>query len=276
VDFVPNRPSVHVLLTSSRQDLAIPDKGALWHLFAEDDEDGDVDVIEFDDLVSGDKFQIYLDEAVKARAERDAGDEDAGTPPEASGGKDACETHTIQSQPTPLVSVGPYLFLKWQEQTVNCEESVVSKQDRYVTVDLGRGEETDILSDNEREVLFERPDVKTLGKDVELSGTVPFYNPAFGLSFVHIFSKASTEISDEGETISLVNSVEISDTAIPDKLKDFYLPPDLVQAFGMSLPDEMLGGFVAVEGSADDIAKQLSAFAGLPQNAETGSISEAK
>jgi hypothetical protein len=261
-----------VLLTASRTDLAIPVGSALWHLESSDnDGDGEpgddgevesVEFVEFKDLVSGDTFTIYLDPAAKARADRDGGDEDAGLPEESKGKKDKCDTRTIQSRPMPLVSVGPYLFLKWEEQTLDCDDSVMLKQDRYTAVDLSRGEETDILNEEEQETLFEKPDVKALGKDVELEGTVPFYNPAFGLSFVHIISEVSTEISDEGETRSYVNSVEISDTRIPDKLKDFYMPPDLVQAFGLSLPDEVLGGFVAIEGSSEDIEKQLRAFIG--------------
>ncbi len=259
-----------VRLTASRPDLALPQGDALWQM--QEAGTDDVDFVTFEDLVTGDKFRIYLDEEAAREAEKDTDEADGGAPsdtdsdlenrPAEDSEDQPCVPQSIQSLPLPLVSVGPYLFLKWKEELDECDGAPTLKQDRYTVVDLSRGEEAEILSDKEQEALRDNSDVRAMGDDGKYAGTVPFYNPAFGLSFVHIFAEESTEVSDEGETQRFANTVQISDNAVPEKLKNFYLPPDLVQAFGLSLPDETLGGFVAVEGSAETIEKQLKAFAG--------------
>lgn len=240
-----------VLITAWRDDLVIPTEDALWRLENED-ADKDYDTLMFRDLVAGGMLRIPLDTSI---AELDGGTEDAGVSGE-------CVTAKRQGRPMPLISVGAFLFLKYKEQTISCEGELLLLEDKFVTVDLAAGETTQILTDAEIEALFDRRDVKTLEKEGEVhwSGTVPSYNPAFLLSFVHVFAAVFSTVSEDGLPHSYVNTLEVPDNTIPERLKDYYLPPDLVQAFGMSIPDEILGGFWAIGGKPEPVLQQFDAF----------------
>ena len=238
--------------------LVLPLNGAVWRL-ENGDEDADYDAVTFRDLVSGDMMRIPLDESVEAA---DGGElDDAGTAGEEESAE-YCEIYRIRGRPQPLSSVGPYVTLKYSEKTISCREETILIRDRYAVVDLSEGASVSMLNDTEIERLFERKDVRALLKEGEVSfdGTVPLYNPAFLLSFVHMFSATSMELTADGRGRGIVSSLEVRDTAVPERLKDFFLPPDLVRAFGASVPLENLGGFVAVNGDSEVVLNYLRAF----------------
>ena len=247
-----------VAVTAYRGDLVLPLNGALWHLETGDAE-ADHDFLVFRDLVSGDTVKIPLDEPEE---EADAGDMDDAGALNDEHDADGCKLSRIQGAPRPLSSVGPYVVLEYSEKTVSCRDETILDNDRYIAVDLSAGESVDLLNEEETERLFERKDVRALRKDgdVSLEGTVPVYNSAFMLSFVHVFSATAMELMEDGQGRGLVSSLEVRDGAVPKRLENFYLPPDLVRAFGASVPTETLGGFVAINGDSDVIQNYLRAF----------------
>ena len=259
-----------VLITAWRDDLVIPLNDALWRLENDSSKNGlgddaDHNDIVFRDLLHDVERRIPLEPASESP---DAGLEDAGPP----GG--SCEPTLRQGRVFPLISVGNYLFLKYSEDEVTCDGEVRLSHEKYVAVDLRNFELAEVLTDAEKEALSDHPDVKALRSegDPELVGSVPRYNPAFVLSMVHVFEIINTAVDEDGLTHSFVHSLAISDTQVPERLKNVFLPPELVQAFGMSIPDETLGGFWAVGGDPDALLAQFAVFSGraalneLPEN----------
>jgi hypothetical protein len=246
-------------VAASRDDLVIPVDDALWRL-ENDALETDYDFVDLRDLMSGALLRISLDDSYE---EGDAGaDEDAGVKQASTG----CGFRKVQGRPQPLGSVGAYLFLKFEEQTLNCKNERTFVQDRFVTVDLSRGEKIEILTDEEQAALLEKAAVKSFQKEegrVSWVGSFPYYNAVFELTFFHVLSTDAAVKSADGQARGLVNILEVPDKSVPRKLKDCFLPSDLVRSVRLSASDELLGGFSLIVGADESVEKRAAAFAGF-------------
>lgn len=252
-------------VAASRDDLVIPVEDALWRL-ENDVLKTDYDFVDLQDLMSGASLRVPLDDSYEEYEEGDAGaDEDAGAGQSSIG----CDFSKIQGRPLPLGSVGAYLFLKFDEQTLDCEGERIFLEDRFVTVDLSTGEKVEILTQKEQDALLDKDAVKSFQKEeglVSWVGSFPYYNAAFELTFVHVLSTDAAENSADGQARGLVNILEVTDKSVPQKLKDCVLPSDLVRSVRLSDSDELLGGFSVVAGSDESIERRSAAFTGVFQN----------
>jgi hypothetical protein len=171
-------------VVASRNELLIPTPGALWRLDVDDNGD-DHDFIELEDLVSGETARIRLDESAVEPEEEDnqveppdagadshgdtetateeternaeqtkadeAADSEAGAPPPPeeppSEPETECGDNAVQDAPNPRATIGPYLFLRFEERLYNCEDELLLTQYRFLVFDTIAGEEVEVLSD---------------------------------------------------------------------------------------------------------------------------------
>ena len=186
--------------------------------------------------------------------------------------EDACETYVEQSGLAVMATVGPYLFLKFEERTYDCEETMVLLEDRFLTFDLTDGTRVDVTTEEEVQPLFELEDVKNLEREgtVNLIGVVPFYNAAFNLRLTYHFAAKSIFVADDGVRHSLVSVIQVPARELPKSLVPHARIPSFVSAFGLVARGHTPGGFWLVRGSPEQVAAQMSAFLqGQIQHQET-------
>ncbi len=263
-----------ILVVAYRDDLVIPEGDALW-LLENSDPDKDYDYVNFVDLVSKKTVRIVLDETYNPEKIENNTDIDSDTELEINVSEEAvnedqdsdskkCQQTSFQSRPFPIISLGQYLFLKFEERTINCDGEVLLAIDRFVTMDLNLGQIVDILTEDEKEQILSGKDVldlKAEGK-VEIIGAVPSFNADYTMFMVYILSSVSSDITENGLGRSLISSLEVRSSVIPAKLNNILYPPDLVRAFSALQIDKVLGGFSAVIGTIEDVSSKQTAFIG--------------
>ena len=252
-----------IVIVAKREDWVLPNESGMWRL-ENDDPEEETEFLAFRNLLDDERMLIPFDENDDFS---DGGDADAGE-------SEKCPSTIVRGRPFPLISIGSYVFLKYEEKILDCRDNLMLSEERYMTVDLSTGEQVDILSDDERDVLFMRKDVRALESEgsVRLEGTVPAYSPSFALTFVHVFSALHREDSESDDGFRVVNTLEISDMHLPEKLKQYYLPPDIVRAFGTSLPDVVLGGFAVLGGPPEQLLRRFVAFTESGSSAQPSEI----
>ncbi len=276
------RSAVGIASIVVRNDLVIPTEGALWR-FPEIENPEDIDAIEIVDLVSGESHLLVLDEDAVEEGDDDedtgstegpdAGDTDseisAPPPTESAESEDtdtavdeSCAITVVQSNLAVIASMGPYLFVRFEERTYDCEETLVILEDRFATFDITDGSRVDILTEAELEPLLELDDVRELAREgtVNLMGIVPFFSPGFDLRLTYHFAAKRIYIADDGVRHSMVSSVQVPARALPAALVPHALIPDFVCAFSLTAPGHTPGGFWLVNGTPEQVASQLGAF----------------
>ncbi len=251
---------------ASRDELLIPTPGALWRPELDDIEE-DFDVVELRDLVSKETMRIVLDEnAVNETSSEETPDaglpEDTASPASDAGQEPPCVDDAVQGRPALLATIGPVLFLKFEERLYSCDDALRLVVDRYLAFDVSKGEPADLFSDTELTALYDREDLDELERvgEVTLDGVVPFFSPAFDLSLTYSFTAKSTFESEDGEPQSIVSSLEISATALPESLAPYAKPPDIARTFSLMIPGALPGGWWSPEGTEEELEKQLTMF----------------
>lgn len=269
-----------------RDDLVVPTPGALWR-FPEIENPDDIDTIEIVDLVSGQAHRLVLDEAAMDD-ERDGissltGGADAGVsdtdssdtalpegPPTGdseendtdSSVEESCSSTVRQSNLAVVSSLGPYLFVRYEERTYDCEETLALLEDRFAAFDLTDGSRVELVTEADMEPLLETDDVRSLAREgtVNLVGIEPFFIPGFDLRLTYHFAVKSMFIADDGVRHSMVSTVQVPARELPAALIPYAHIPVFVSVFSLTAPGYTPGGHWLVDGTPEQVASQLAAF----------------
>ncbi len=235
-----------VIVVASRTDAVIPMNGGLWR-FPTEDNLKDYDFFELEDLVTHETITIPLDdEAVDVTEEADGGLLDAGDSDDifeesGNGEVDRCDTRSIQSLPSLLGGMGPYIFIKYEEREYDCQDVLVRAEYLYLSYNLYTQTPEMVMSTKEIEQFSRMSEVKRLGHsgDIEYMGSVPIYDGVSTARISHVFATRTAIAQDNGDRHWVVHSTEVTAKHLPRALSSYEFAPDLIQAFTIMYPSTM-------------------------------------
>ncbi len=269
--------ALQVEFVAARADLVIPWKKTLWLLektetplslcdcdawkinrfegeCPETDDDALETVVLLVDRMSGQEIQLFS----SAETMRDA----------------PFEFSEYHAEATPIGSVGPYLFMQYNEQGRGCMDEHQYQSSEFVVFDLETMTVADILSGVEKERIVEKEqgvafrqmqadDLADVShaSDLDLVAIEPRYSQSAGLTVTYRFAADAVHDNEEGTWHSdFTGSVLVPADRVPISLQPFIIPPAVVSVFASGIQGTRQSGWSIIAGSPEEISGLWNAF----------------
>ncbi len=260
-----------------REDLVIPVEGALWFwrettipvtlcdCAAWEIAGFDEPCPEAEDM--GQSTKIHL-------VDRVSGEELELLPEDSAANDRELVFSAFRGEAVPIGSVGPYLFVRFEEQGSTCDNEGNHLRRSYVTLDLVKREIVDIVTHTEREKIdeierqnaFDHMRADQLASvsdpsDLELVGVEPMYGAGGGFGILYRFDAQAVHAPEQEAWRSTYSgTVSVPATRIPSLLEAYVIPPPVVNVFSISTPNITCKGWNVVTVTDERLSELWKAF----------------